>query len=46
MAPLVRRTWSLRGQTPLLRQRGRCHQKVSAIAAICIAPSRDRLALY
>ena len=46
MAPLVRRTWSLRGQTPLLRQRGRCHQKVSAIAAICVAPERDRLALY
>ena len=46
MAPLVRRTWSLRGQTPLLRQRGRCHQKVSAIAALCIAPSRDRLTLY
>lgn len=46
MAPLVRRTWSLRGQTPLLRQCGRSHQKVSAIAALCIAPSRDRLALY
>jgi transposase len=46
MAPLVRRTWSVRGQTPLLRQRGRSHQKVSAIAAICIAPSRDKLSLY
>jgi putative transposase len=46
MAPLVRRSWSLRGQTPLLRQHGRSHQKVSAIAAICIAPARDRLALY
>lgn len=46
MAPLVRRTWSLCGQTPVLRQRGRSQQKVSAIAAICIAPSRDRLALY
>ncbi len=33
MAPLVRRSWSVRGQTPVLRQRGRCHQKVSAIAA-------------
>jgi transposase len=46
MAPLVRRSWSLRGHTPLLRQRGRCHQKVSAIAALCVAPTRDRLALY
>lgn len=46
MAPLVRRSWSLRGHTPLLRQRGRCYQKVSVIAALCIAPTRDRLALY
>jgi len=46
MALLVPRSWSLRGHTPLLRQRGRCHQKVSAIAALCIAPTRDRLALY
>jgi hypothetical protein len=46
MAPLVRRSWSLRGQTPVLRQRTRCHRKVSAIAALCIPPSRDRLALY
>ena len=46
MAPLVRRTWSVRGQTPVLRQRGRCLQKVSAIAALCISPTRDRLALY
>lgn len=46
MAPLVRRSWSVRGQTPVLRQRGRCHQKVSAIAALCILPTRKRLALY
>jgi len=46
MAPLVRRSWSVRGQTPVLRQRGRCHQKVSAIAALCILPTRDRIALY
>jgi transposase len=46
MAPLVRRSWSLRGHTPLLRQRGRCYQKVSAIAALCIAPTRDRVTLY
>jgi len=46
MAPLVRRTWSVRGQTPVLRQRGRHFQKVTAIAAICIAPTRDRLSMY
>lgn len=46
MAPLVRRSWSLRGHTPVLRQRGRSLQKVSAIAAICILPKRDRVALY
>ena len=46
MAPLVRRSWSLRGQTPVLHQCERSHQKVSAIAALCIAPTRDRLALY
>ncbi len=46
MAPLVRRSWSLRGHTPLLRQRGRCYQKVSAIAALCILPTRRRLTLH
>ena len=46
MAPLVRRSWSLRGHTPVLTQRTRAHQKVSAIAALCIAPTRDRVALY
>jgi transposase len=46
MAPLVRRSWSLRGHTPVLRQRGQQYQKVSAIAALCIPPERNRLALY
>lgn len=46
MAPLVRRSWSLRGHTPVLRQRTRRHQKVSAIAALCIPPARDRITLY
>jgi len=46
MAPLVRRSWSLRGHTPVLRQRTRSHRKVSAIAALCIPPSRDRVSLY
>jgi transposase len=46
MAPLVRRSWSLLGQTPVLRQRGRCYQKVSTIAALCIPPARNRISLY
>jgi transposase len=46
MAPLVRRSWSVRGHTPVLRQRARLQQKVSAIAALCIRPKRDRITLY
>lgn len=46
MAPLVRRTWSPRGCTPVLHQRGRHHRKVSSIAAICVSPQRDRVRLY
>jgi transposase len=34
MAPLVRRSWAPVGKTPIIRQRARSHQKVSAIAAI------------
>lgn len=45
MSPLVRRTWSPRGQTPVFYQRTRSHQKVSAIAALCIAPERDHVRL-
>ncbi|WP_162932157.1 transposase [Solimonas sp. K1W22B-7] len=46
MAPLVRRSWSLRGQTPVLQQRGRHHSKVSVIAALCISPSRRQVTLH
>lgn len=46
MAPLVRRTWSPRGQTPILYQKTCSHRKVSVIGALCIAPSRNRLSLY
>ncbi len=46
MAPLVRRTWALAGQTPILSQRTRHHQKVSAIAAIVISPAGCRVRLY
>ena len=46
MAPLLRRTWAPRGATPILYQRGGTHQKVSAIAALVVAPERDRVACY
>jgi transposase len=46
MAPLVRRSRSVRGHTPVLRQRGRFQKKVSAIAALCVLPERDPIALY
>ncbi len=46
MAPLVRRSWAPAGQTPILFQRTRAHQKVSVIAALCVAPTRDRVQLY
>ena len=46
MAPLVRRTWSLRGQTPKLIQDGGRRQKVSVAAALWLAPRRDRLGLF
>ena len=46
MAPLVRRSWAQRGNTPILYQRTRSHQKVSIIAAICVNLSTDRIHLY
>lgn len=46
MAPLVRRSWAPVGQTPILYQRGRSHQRVSMIAALTISPGRRRVGLY
>lgn len=46
MSPLVRRTWSPRGQTPVLRQRGRSRRKVSVIAALVISPKRRRVCAH
>lgn len=46
MAPLVRRTWSPRGQTPILYQKTCSHKKVSAIAALCISPCKSHFGLY
>lgn len=46
MAPLVRRSWAPRGQTPVLKQRGRSRRKVSVIAALTISPTRRRVRAY
>jgi transposase len=46
LAPLVRRTWGLRGRTPLMRQRTRHHRRVSAIGGLSISPQRRRLGWY
>ena len=46
MAPHVRRSWSPAGQTPLLHQRTRCHQKVSIIGALAVSPKRERVRCY
>ena len=43
--PLVRRTWAVAGQTPILHQRGRWHQHLSVVGAVTISPRRHRLGL-
>lgn len=45
MAPLLRRTWSRCGHTPILRHRTRAHQKISVIAALLVNPLRTRVQL-
>jgi DDE superfamily endonuclease len=46
MAPLARRTWAPRGQTPELVQKSGTREKVSVAAAVWLSPRRDRLGLY
>ena len=46
MAPLVRRTQAPRGQTPVIKQKAASREKVSVIAALSLAPRRNRLGLY
>lgn len=43
MGPLARRSWSPRGHTPVLMQRGRSRRKVSVIGALVISPRRRRV---
>lgn len=46
MHPTVRRTWSPRGKTPVIRQRTRSYRKLSAIGGVSISPARRRLGWY
>jgi len=46
MAPLVRRTWAPRGQTPVQVQKSGTREKVSVAAALWVAPQRDHLGLF
>jgi DDE superfamily endonuclease len=45
MAPLLRRSWSLRGQPPPIKQKAGHREKVAVAAALWLTPLRDRLGL-
>jgi putative transposase len=45
MAPLLRRSWSLRGQPQQIKQKAGHREKVSVAAALYLTPLRDRLGL-
>ena len=44
--PLVRRTWSTIGQTPVLDADGGQRDKVSVIGGLSVSPNRQRLGFY
>ena len=44
--PLVRRTWSAIGQTPVLDADGGQRDKVSVIGGLSVSPTRQRLGFY
>src|SRR5579871_6908576 len=45
MAPLVRRSWAVRGQPPEQEQKAGHREKVAVAAALWLPPARDRLHL-
>jgi transposase len=45
MAPLRRRSWSLRGQPLQIKEKAGHREKVSVVGALLLTPSRDRLTL-
>ena len=46
LIPLVRRTWSLIGQTPVLEADGGQRDKVSVIGGLSVSPTAKRLGFY
>jgi transposase len=44
--PLVRRTWALKGQTPVLEADGGHRKKVSVIGGVSVSPTTRRLGFY
>jgi transposase len=46
MEPLVRRSWSPRGQPPEIRPKRGHRRKVSVAGALWLSPRRDRLGLF
>jgi transposase len=45
MAPLRRRSWSLRGHPPQMKEKAGHREKVSVVGALVLTPARDRLTL-
>lgn len=45
LIPPVRKTWALRGQTPICRHRQR-HDRLSLISCLAASPRRKRMSLY
>ena len=45
LQPLVRRTWALRGQTPVIKSWVR-HARLSVISVVTVSPRQNRLGLY
>jgi transposase len=45
LIPNVKRTWALRGETPIVRHRYR-RDKISAISALTVSPQRRRFGFY
>ena len=45
LIPTVRKTWAPVGQTPVIRHRFR-NQRISAISALSVSPTRFRMGLY
>lgn len=46
LQPQRRRTWALRGQTPVIPTRTRHRQKISVIGALSVSPRRKRIGLF